>query len=307
MKILIEYFPEAASLVMDHCIKRSSHIQTDCNYTEHYDFHLLDPGPDDEANLKGNRFFGPSTMVKHHREGLLLHPLSQRLLDVKWASFGRYLYYFNFLTYLVFLISYSVFVITEREVQDFNPFKEEGPNGTRRSTKLDDIFTRSTAFNAGVLVIAMIFAGAHIAKEIFQLLVQGRTYFKDPSNITEWALYLSTLIFMMPYLLTSEQLQSAFGSLQNPRNLWIAGIFSIFLCYVNVILFLRRFQTFGIYVNMFLEVSKTVLRVMVVFGIFILAFSIVFFVLFKEQVSVVNSTLERACFIRIFSTETGFE
>jgi len=35
---------------------------------------------------------------------------------------------------------------------------------------------------------------------------------------------------------------------------------------------------------MFLEVSRTVARVMLVFFIFILAFSIVFFVLFKEQV-----------------------
>jgi len=296
MKILIEHFPEAASLAMDHCIKRSSHIQTDPSYTEYYDFHLLDPGPDDEANLQGNRFFGPTTMVKYNREGLLLHPLTQKLLDVKWASFGRYIYYFNLLTYLVFLVTYTVFVITEREVQDFNPLKEQ-TNGTQRAVKVTDIFTRPTAFNGGVLFIALIFAGAHIAKEIFQLLVQRMRYFKDASNVTEWALYLSTLCFMMPYLLTSDQLQSAFGSLQNPRNLWIAGIFSIFLCYLNFILFLRRFQPFGIYVNMFLEVTKTVARVMLVFFIFILAFSIVFFILFKEQVC---KSLNPAKFLNTF-------
>ena len=261
MKILIEHFPEAASLVMDQCIKRSSHIQTDPNYTELYDFHLLDPGPDGRACLDGKRFFGPTTMVKYHRESLLLHPLTRKLLDVKWASFGRKIYYFNLLTYLVFLITYTIFVITERDEQDFNPFKaQENGNGTLRAVSASDIFTRSTAFNGGVLFVALIFAGAHIAKEIFQLLVQGTQYFKDPSNITEWALYLSTLCFMMPYLLTADQLESAFGSLKNPRNLWIAGIFSIFLCYVNVILFLRRFQPFGIYVNMFLEVTKTVAK-----------------------------------------------
>lgn len=282
MKILIEHFPEAASLVMDHCIKRSSHIQTDPNYTEYYDFHLLDPGPDDETNLAGSRFFGPTTMVKFNRERLLLHPLTQKLLDVKWASFGRYIYYFNLLTYLVFLITYTIFIITEREVQDFNQRKLD--NETEKRVTASEIFTRSTSFNGGVLFVALIFASAHILKEIFQLLVQRKRYFTDPSNITEWALYLSTLCFMMPYLLTPSQLDSAFGSLKNPRNLWIAGIISIFLCYVNAILFLRRFRPFGIYVSMFLEVSRTVARVFLVFFIFIIAFAIVFFILFMEQV-----------------------
>lgn len=282
MKILIEHFPEAASVVMDNCIKRSSHIQTDPNYTKYYDFHLLDPGPDDETNLAGNRFFGPTTMVKFNRERLLLHPLTQKLLDVKWASFGRYIYYFNLLTYLIFLVTYSIFIVTERNVQDFNPVKPENETGKR--VTVSEIFTKSTVFNGGVLFVALIFAGAHIIKEIFQLLVQRRHYFTDASNITEWALYLSTLCFMMPYLLTPSQLESTLGSLKNPRNLWVAGIVSIFLCYINVILFLRRFKPFGIYVSMFIEVLKTVARVFLVFFIFIIAFAIVFFILFKEQV-----------------------
>ena len=163
MKILIEHFPEAASLVMDHCIKRSSHIRTDPNYTESYDFHLLDPGPDDAADLNGNRFFGPKTMVKFNREDLLLHPLTQKLLDVKWASFGRYIYYFNLIAYLVFLITYTIFIVTEREAQDFNPRKSE--NGTEK-VKASEIFTRATAFNGAVLFVALIFAAVHIAKEI---------------------------------------------------------------------------------------------------------------------------------------------
>ena len=283
MKILIEHFPEAASLVMDQCIKRSSHIKTDPNYIEHYDFHLLDPGPDDVTDVDGSNFFGPTTMVKFNRESLLLHPLTQKLLDIKWASFGMYIYCFNLSTYLVFLITYTTFVVTEREAQDFNPIKKD-TNGTSRKAAPSDIFTKSTEFNGGVLFIALIFAGAHVVKEMFQLVVQKWRYFKDPSNITEWTLYLSTLCFMLPYLFTGEQLDLVFKDLKNPRSFWIPGVISIFLCYINVILFMRRFQTLGIYVNMFLEVSRTVARVMLVFFIFILAFSIVFYVLFKEQV-----------------------
>ena len=283
MKIFIEYFPEAAEIVMDHCVKRSSHIPTDPNYTVEYDFHLLDPSPDDEGNHHGQPYFGPTTMVKFRREELLLHPLTKKLLEVKWASFGRFIYYFNLLTYLVFLVTYTVFVITEREAQDFNPTKTIS-NMTVKLVTVSEIFTRPTAFNGAILFIALIFTFAHILKEIFQMVVQRTKYFADASNITEWALYLSTLLFMLPYVLTSDQLESSFGSLKNPRNLWIAGIISIFLCYFNVILFLRRFQLVGIYVSMFIGVTATVVRVMLVFFIFILSFAIVFFILFKEQV-----------------------
>ena len=53
IKELIEHCSEAVEVIMDRSIQ-SSHLVTDTEYTVSYDFHLLDPGPDDEASLKGN-------------------------------------------------------------------------------------------------------------------------------------------------------------------------------------------------------------------------------------------------------------
>lgn len=78
--------------------------------------------------------------------------------------------------------------------------------------------------------------------------------------------------------------QQLFQRITDPYNLWLVGVTSVFLCYANLVLFLRRFRLFGIYVTMFVEVTKTVLKVFVVFVVFIVGFAIVFFVLFKEQV-----------------------
>ena len=75
-----------------------------------------------------------------------------------------------------------------------------------------------------------------------------------------------------------------FQEMTDPYLLWIVGLVSIFFCYANLVLFLRRFRLFGVYVTMFVEVTKTVLKVLLVFVIFIIGFSIVFFILFKEQV-----------------------
>ena len=52
--------------------------------------------------------------------------------------------------------------------------------------------------------------------------------------------------------------------------------------------FPNRFKIFGNYVVMFTEVSKSVIRVLVVFSVFLLAFGIVFYVLLKDMVRLVS-------------------
>lgn len=75
------------------------------------------------------------------------------------------------------------------------------------------------------------------------------------------------------------------ASVKDPRDIWILGAVAIFVCHINMMLFLRRYRLFGTYIPMYLEVTKTVFQVMVVFVYLIVAFALVFFILFKEQVS----------------------
>lgn len=89
---------------------------------------------------------------------------------------------------------------------------------------------------------------------------------------------------MVPYVMPDHVINDLFQEMTDPYLLWIVCLISIFSCYANLVLFLRRFRLFGIYVTMFVEVTKTVLKVLLVFVIFIIGFSIVFFILFKEQV-----------------------
>ena len=252
--------------------------------------------------LQGDRFFGPTTMVTYGRESLLLHPLTTKLLDIKWKYFGKHVYYFNLVTYLVFLISYTLFIVSERAAQTFtvrsnstvqanavNAPLQQSVGSTSavqgNGIKASDIFERRTQLNSVVLTIALVFASGHMLKEVIQMFLQGRRYFCDPTNLTDWALYICTFTFTLPYMLTPTELDETLGTMKNPRNIWLFGVVSIFLCYLNLLLFLRRFQRFGIYVAMFVEVSKTIGKFMVIFSVLILAFAIVFHILFKEQAS----------------------
>jgi hypothetical protein len=90
---------------------------------------------------------------------------------------------------------------------------------------------------------------------------------------------------MMPYVITKASLvDMVLGKLNNPHFPWVIGVVSIFLCYMNLMLFARRLRITGMYVTMFLEVLKTIFKVMSVFGIFVIAFALVFYIIFKEKV-----------------------
>lgn len=65
---------------------------------------------------------------------------------------------------------------------------------------------------------------------------------------------------------------------------WNVGAVAVFLGWMNLLLFIRKFPVFGIYVVMFTDVLATFSRFFVVFFLFVTAFAISFFVLLQSQV-----------------------
>ncbi|KAJ7385742.1 hypothetical protein OS493_013775 [Desmophyllum pertusum] len=60
-------------------------------------------------------------------------------------------------------------------------------------------------------------------------------------------------------------------------------VLGLLLCYVNLTLSLRRFGGLGLYVTMYVEVLYTFLKVISTFLIALTGYSLVFFILLKEQ------------------------
>jgi hypothetical protein len=98
-------------------------------------------------------------------------------------------------------------------------------------------------------------------------------------------MYATVVVFMIPYVAPDTWVDTYYGEINDPYIMWIIAVISIFLCYANFILFLRRFVTLGLYISMHMEVMRTVIKAMMVFAMYIFAFAVVFFILFKEQVT----------------------
>ncbi|CAL1534373.1 unnamed protein product, partial [Lymnaea stagnalis] len=106
-----------------------------------------------------------------------------------------------------------------------------------------------------------VYSVLNIIKEILQLITQRQFYFADIGNALEWSLYSSTLIFVTPFF-----------SGKSFHWQWEAGAVCVFLAWFNCLVFLQRFDFFGIYVVMFLEILRTLVQVLCVFSILIIAF-----------------------------------
>lgn len=265
---LIERYPDAARSVMDRCIQRSL-----AQRSISYDFRLLDPGPDDKSGPGDGPFFGLMDMVKHKQKDLLVHDLSKKLLKIKWHTYGWFVYWTNLALFAFFLFLMTYFMLTQRKQIKLQKSNNPGDD-------VDDIFEKKDAFNRVSPFLILVFASLHLGKELYQMGVQRKGYFKQRTNLLEWALYLSTIIFILPYV--STNVSSLRG---DPRVTWQIGTVAVFLGYMNLILFVQTLDHVGIYVTMFFQVAKTVLQAISFCSLFVLAFSVVFFILFKEQVS----------------------
>uniref|UniRef100_A0A8C7DCI0 Transient receptor potential cation channel, subfamily A, member 1b n=1 Tax=Oncorhynchus kisutch TaxID=8019 RepID=A0A8C7DCI0_ONCKI len=97
-------------------------------------------------------------------------------------------------------------------------------------------------------------------------------YLKDISNIQDWFSIILSLLFIIALFVNAE------GSWH-----WQAGALAIIMSWVNFLLYLQRFEHFGIYVVMFREIARTLFKILLLFFFLMLAFALVFYALMLNQ------------------------
>lgn len=217
-------------------------------------------------------------MVKFGRTNHLSHPLCETLLRQKWLSYGFPIYMLNLSFYLLFLSLLSYFIIT------FPACNHHDAPETNHEKHLctHSVFTtfRKTASFPQIISIwyIVLYCFINFILEIVQLIQDGREYFHDIENYVQWTLYITTSIFTIPFLFD-----------QSWHFQWVAGSISIFTAYLALLFLLGRFDIYGIYVIMFLEIMKTLLHVLSLFSILIFGFALTFCVIRPfSQVSLEN-------------------
>ena len=112
-------------------------------------------------------------------------------------------------------------------------------------------------------------------KEMWQLVVTRQYYFIDVSNVFEWGLIISVIVYLNGGAL--------FRNYTYENTELLSSVLCLILSWLDVMLFLRRSPLFNIYVVMFTQVILTLARVLILFTPLILAFGLVFYQLFLKQ------------------------
>ncbi|XP_071500366.1 uncharacterized protein [Diadema antillarum] len=221
-------------------------------------------------------------MVSAERSNLLAHPLVASLLNYKWNKVVRFFFWASLVSYLIFvamLTSYVLVIPPSYYVRFTNA--TDGvtwfANGEERWI---GEFREATLFFFGRIGdwVVFVLAVINVIRELVQLYFQRRSYFTF-GNMIEWALYILAILLVLPL----SRIQYHNGISIRLDWQWQCGAVAVFLAWINLILFIRRFSVLGIYVIMFIDIFRTFMKFVLVLILFIVAFALAFYTLLMNQ------------------------
>ncbi|XP_072234361.1 transient receptor potential cation channel subfamily A member 1-like [Leuresthes tenuis] len=267
---MIESLPETCKHLLDRCVKESDDDHNSPDYHIEYNFRWLQAPV---SALKYSDQFkaiqplaAVNAMVKYNRIELLNHPVCKKYLAMKWVAYGSKAHVINMFLYLLGLFPLTHLIVTLR------PSMNVTDTGEHDIIMVPISFTEQNVFLSFCMVMVLIMNVYSIAKEVVQLSQQRWNYFRDYTNTSDWFSAIFSLLFIIPLMLNVE------GSLH-----WQAGATAVLTSWIGFLLYLQRFEGVGIYVVMFGEIMKTLVRIVTLFVYLMLAFSLAFHALMLNQ------------------------
>ncbi|XP_063845485.1 transient receptor potential cation channel subfamily A member 1-like isoform X1 [Scylla paramamosain] len=281
---LIRTLPRVFEAVLDQAIVRANVKETSRNFFIKYSFY---PFEMNKEQLEGERIrkkdpkFRPlplyacNAMVDCRRVELLMHPLTQTFLEMKWRAYGKYIHLSFLIIYLVFLFLVTFFALGYLG----HSIHMVPANFTTSSTLYSSTTPCTPQFvyepqeASGCIyfsaVAILVFAVLNILKELVQLYHHKLKYLAEGINMVEWTMYLTSTCMVLPVIVGGEWKAQQFNS----------ASLAVFTAWFTLLLYFQRFDRIGIYIVMFLEILNTLIKVLLVFSVLIIAFGLAFYIL----------------------------
>ncbi|XP_045882814.1 transient receptor potential cation channel subfamily A member 1 isoform X1 [Meles meles] len=271
---MVEYLPECMKVLLDCCIISSTEDKSCKDYHIEYNFTYL------QCPLEFTKKVTPiqdvtyeplttlNVMVQHNRIELLNHPVCKEYLLMKWLAYGFRAHVMNLGSYCIGLLPMTFLVISIKPGMAFN--STGIINETHDHSEILD--TKNSYFIKVCMILVFLSSIFGYCKEVVQIFQQKKNYILDNTNVVEWIIYTTSIIFVSPLFVDIP------ASLQ-----WQCGAIAIHFYWMNFLLYLQRFENCGIFIVMLEVIMKTLLRSTVVFVFLLLAFGLSFYVLLSLQ------------------------
>lgn len=224
-------------------------------------------------------------MADKNREKLLDHPVVHSLLDYKWKLYARYVYYFNFLFYLLFVASLTTYVFLTFAPYSFGITHDQMNSLTcselcsvikqNQTEKLEELKTHILVLHVFQWIVIAL-ASLQILKELSQVVADRLDYI-NLVNAVELSAFILAIIFTVDFNSCSREIGYR-CVLQ-----WEMGALGVLLTWFSLVLFIQKFPTFGIFVVMLTDILRTFSRFFLVFFLFIIGFALSFHMLLQNH------------------------
>ncbi|XP_047737830.1 transient receptor potential cation channel subfamily A member 1 [Hyalella azteca] len=286
---LIRSLPKVFEAALNQAITKSNFKEDSKRYYITYNFSplQLNCGQIDQmrsvkkdTDWRPPPLFACNAMVNSRRVELLMHPLTQKFLQMKWQAYGMYVNMIYLLIYITFLTSVTIFAsgilggkCQEQLLEALNPTSTSTRYLNHTDGPAEAIATglqikhQFGTFGYLLAILIAFFSGCGLIKEIFHAHYQKMEYLADGMNLIEWILYLSAICMVLPVFVGTEWRAHQYNS----------AAMAVFTAWFTLLLYFQRFDRIGIYIVMFLEILRTLLKVLAVFSVLIIAFGLNFF------------------------------
>ncbi|CAF3449980.1 unnamed protein product [Rotaria sp. Silwood1] len=224
-------------------------------------------------------------MVEKKREKLLDHPLVHSLLDYKWKLYARYVYYFNFLFYLLFVASLTTYVfitfapycfgITHEQMKELTCYELCTFIKNNQTDSINNLQSRINIIHIFQWFV-IILASIQIVKEFSQIISERLDYI-NLENAVELSAFILAILFTVDFNTCSKEIG------YRCVIQWQLGALGVFLTWFALVLFMKKFPSFGIYVVMLTDILHTFSRFFLVFFLFIIGFALAFHMLLQNH------------------------
>ncbi|XP_045538000.1 transient receptor potential channel pyrexia isoform X1 [Papilio machaon] len=187
---------------------------------------------------------------------VLKHPVAETFLFLKWRRIRKF-FVLSFVYHALFITLYSIYIL-----QIF---------------LCEDVTCAVPSYLRPVQYLILLLNLFFMCKELFQACLDYSAY------IRQWENWLQILIIIGVFLCTVPTWYMEDGVAKSTSN-WqhdVAAI-TIFFCWLELMMIIGRFPTFGLYVQMFTTVTVNFATFLLAYSCLLIAFGLAFSVLFSN-------------------------
>ncbi|XP_068619064.1 transient receptor potential channel pyrexia isoform X2 [Battus philenor] len=187
---------------------------------------------------------------------VLKHPVAETFLFLKWRRIRKF-FVLSFVYHALFITLYSLYIL-----QIF---------------LCEDVTCAVPSYLRPVQYLILLLNICFMCKELFQVCLDYSAY------IRQWENWLQILIIIGVFLCTAPTWYMENGVAKSTSN-WqhdVAAI-TIFFCWLELMMIIGRFPTFGLYVQMFTTVTVNFATFLLAYSCLLIAFGLAFSVLFSN-------------------------